>query len=147
MTTFPGKSKQPLPVVLLLTCEDSCGPETALVWGSLESVYKKIKKREKMLLTGIVRFLDNISTSQNSDKTLHNTIFERICSESRLINWLSPEGQPICCRSTVCPGFIGWADTMAGSRAWPSNSNTESWEGRTSVNVLQGLGSDVGAVQ
>lgn len=38
----------------------------------------------------------------------------------------SPEGQPICCRSTACTGFIGWADTMAGSKTWPSNSSMES---------------------
>lgn len=38
----------------------------------------------------------------------------------------SLEATPICCRSTVCTSFIGWADTMAGSRACPSNSNMES---------------------
>lgn len=37
-------------------------------------------------------------------------------------------GHPICCRSIVCPGFMGWAETIAGSRAWPSNSNMESYK-------------------
>lgn len=38
-----------------------------------------------------------------------------------------PGGQTICGMSKLCAGFMGCADTMAGSSVWFSNSSIESW--------------------
>lgn len=39
-----------------------------------------------------------------------------------------PGGQTICGMSKFCAGFMGCADTMAGSSVWFSNSSMESLE-------------------
>lgn len=41
-----------------------------------------------------------------------------------------PGGHTICCKSMLWLGFIGCAETMAGSMGCPSNSNMESWQHR-----------------
>lgn len=44
----------------------------------------------------------------------------------------SPGGHTICVRSMFWAGFMGCAETMAGSMGWPSNSSIESW-GKTNI--------------
>lgn len=106
-----------IPVVLTLHLFEE-------VW-TLSGLFGRKSKREalqRLLLAYCVLHFEDDIISKNSGQTLISRLWENLFR----INWYWLEGQPICCRSTVCTGFIGWADTMAGSRAWPSNSNMES---------------------
>lgn len=67
--------------------------------------------------------------TETMERWILNNEFELVLS----VCWNLPGGQTICGASMFWAGFIGCADTMAGSMGCPSYSNMESWQQKGSA--------------